>query len=149
MRSAYRVLAILIAAGVFIQAASIAFAWFDVISALEGGAVLDKDMERNAGHNIHGMNGMMVIPLLSLILFIVSFFAKIPSGVKWAGFILLAVVVQVALAITAFSVPAVGALHGLNALIIFSLAVMAALKARNAVAPEASDNTDRVGADAG
>ncbi len=34
---------------------------------------------------LHGMIGMMLIPLLALVLLIISFFAKIPGGVKWAA----------------------------------------------------------------
>ena len=132
MRSAYRVLASLVALGVFVQAAAIAFGWFDVIHDLDNGTVLDEDFEGNAGHVIHGMNGMMVMPILGLLLFISSFFAKFPGAVKWAGFVLLAIVVQVALGIFAFSLPAVGALHGANALIVLGLAVSAALRATRA-----------------
>ena len=34
---------------------------------------------------LHGINGEMVFPLLALLLLIVSFFAKVPRGVHWAG----------------------------------------------------------------
>lgn len=149
MRSAYRVLAGLIALGVFVQAASIAGGWFGTLHEIDNGAVLDEDYKGNLGHMIHGINGMMIVPILALVLLIVSFFAKIPGGVKWAGFLLLAVVVQVALAFVAFGMPAVGALHGMNALIIFGLAVMAVLKARGP-APAATGQADEtVGAHAG
>ncbi len=33
---------------------------------------------------LHGMNGMMVIPVVALLLLVISFFAKIPRGVAWA-----------------------------------------------------------------
>jgi len=56
---------------------------------------------------------------------IVSFFAKVPGGVKWAALVLLAVVVQVALGIYGHENAVFGMLHGLNALILFSLAFMA------------------------
>ena len=80
---------------------------------------------------------MMVIPLLALLLFIVSFFAKFDGGVKWAGFVLLAVVVQVVLAFVAFGVPAIGALHGINAFVVLGLAGHCARKAARRV-PDAS-----------
>ncbi len=146
MRTAYRVLAGLIVLGVFVQAGAIAFGWFDVLKELDEGTVLDKDFEGNAGHLIHGMNGMMVIPILALLLLIVSFFAKIPGGVKWAGFTLLAVVVQVVLGITAFSLPAVGALHGMNALVIVGLAITALRKATVAAPSVRTDTSESVGA---
>lgn len=138
MRTAYKILAWLIAAEVMIQAAAIAYAiaglgiWID-----QNGGVLDKAaMESNetlfpeiVGFMIHGINGQMVIPLLAVILMIVSFFAKVPGGVKWAGFVLLAVVVQVALGMFLHTVSGLGALHGINALILFGVATMAGVRA--------------------
>ena len=148
MRSAYRVLALLIVLGVFIQAGSVAFGWFDVIHDLEDGGTLTEDSDHKVGHVIHGMNGMMIMPLLALLLFIVSFFAKIPSGVKWAGFVLLAVVAQVALAFGAFIVAAVvGFLHGMNALVIVGLSLHAARQTK-LVEPENASREDALGAPA-
>ena len=129
MKKAYRVLAGLIALGVVVQAAAIAYGWFAVLVDLEDGATLTNDYDGNAGHMLHGINGMMVMPILALLLFISSFFAKIRGGTKWAGFVLLAVVVQVVLAFISFGVAAVGALHGINALVILGLAVMTARRA--------------------
>src|SRR6187200_2418300 len=117
MRQTYRVLGYLIAIGVVVQAAAIALAWFTVIKDVDDGAIIDKDYDGNFGHALHGMLGMMGIPLLALLLFIVSFFAKFDGAVKWAGFTLIAVVVQVVLAFVSFGAPAVGALHGINAFI--------------------------------
>jgi len=130
VRSAYRILAILVAAGVVLQAATIAFAWFDVLGDLDSGAVYDENSEGNIGHILHGILGMMVIPLLSLVLLIVSFFARIPDGVKWAGIVFGVAVLQVALAFVSFGVPAVGALHGMNALLLAFVASKAAMLAR-------------------
>ena len=133
MRSVYRVLAYLIAVEVAVQASMMAFAvaglgiWVD-----KEGGVLDKatfesepDFTGAIGFAVHGINGMMVIPLLALIFLIISFFAKVPGGVKWAALVLLAVVVQVALGIYGHENAVFGMLHGLNALILFSLAFMA------------------------
>ena len=78
------------------------------------------------------MNGMMLIPLIALIFFIVSFFAKVPGGVKWAGFVLIAVIVQVTLGLFGHEAASLGILHGLNALLLFSLAVMAGKRAGTA-----------------
>lgn len=138
MRTAYKVLAWLIAAEVMVQAAAIVYAiaglgiWID-----QDGGVLDKaTMESEGtpfpeivGFMIHGLNGQMIIPVLALILMIVSFFAKVPGGVKWAGFVLLAVVVQVLLGMFLHEVSALGMLHGINALILFGLAAMAGVRA--------------------
>ena len=132
MKQAYRVLAGLIALGVVVQAAAIAYGWFAVLVDLEDGATLTNDYDGNAGHILHGINGMTVMPVLALLLLITSFFAKIRGGTKWAAFVLLAVVVQVALAFISFGVAAVGALHGINALVLLGLAVMTARRVTTA-----------------
>lgn len=139
MRNVYKVFAWLIALGVFVQAAAIALAWFTVIADLEAGGVFTKDSEWNAGHEIHGMLGFNIMPILGLLFLIVSFFAKIPGGVKWAALTFAAIVVQVALAIVAFSTPAVGALHGINALLLFGLAFMAGKRVPSANAAATTD----------
>lgn len=131
MKQIYRVLAGLIALGVLVQAAAVAFAWFEAISAVESGQVIDSGY-RNAGHDIHGIVGMMVMPLLALILLITSFVTAkaVPGGRKWAGIVFGVTLLQVALAFAAFIVaPVLGALHGLNALVLFAVAVRAALLA--------------------
>src|SRR3712207_7497497 len=79
---------------------------------------------------IHGINGMMLVPLVSLVLLIVSFFAKVPKGVMWAGLLLLFVVIQVTLGLVGHEVPIAGGLHGLNALIVFGLAIMAFMRSK-------------------
>lgn len=142
MRSAYRGLALLICLGVMVQAAAVAFGWFDVINELEDGAVLSKDSEHKLGHEVHGLVGMNVMPLLGLLLLVSSFFTKLKGASKWAGFVLLAIVLQVVMAIVSFSAPAVGLLHGLNAFVIFGLALITARRAAAAV-PAASVGSDR------
>jgi hypothetical protein len=137
MRAAFRVLAILIALGVVVQAGTIALAWFTVLGELNDGAVLSEDSERNLGHNVHGIVGMMVMPVLGLALLIVSFFAKIPSGVTWAAIVFGLVVLQVALAIVSFGVSEIGALHGINALVLAAVAGRAGALGRD-TAPASS-----------
>lgn len=139
MRQAYRVLASLVALGVVVQTASIALAWFVTLHDVENGLVYDKDYEGNLGHALHGIFGMMIIPAIALIFFIVSFFAKVPGGVKWAGFVLLAVILQVALALISFGAPAVGALHGINALVVAGLAGAAASRAAQSTPTQTSE----------
>ena len=132
MKQTYRVVSGLIALGVLVQAAAIAFGWFGAIHELDNGLVIDENYEGNAGHMLHGINGMYVMPLLGLILLIVSFFAakQVPGARKWAGIVFGLIVLQVALAIVAFSAPIVGALHGLNALALFASAGRASMLTR-------------------
>jgi len=140
MRSSYRVLAYIIAAEVVVQAAAIAFAVFGFFKWIDDGNTFDKAVmnDENAsftglvGFVIHGMNGTMVIPLLALVLLVISFFAKVPGGAKWAGGILALVVVQVLLGMFAHVAPLLGPLHGINALALFAVAVMAGRRVSSA-----------------
>ncbi|HEX6517282.1 MAG TPA: hypothetical protein VF049_17085 [Nocardioidaceae bacterium] len=139
MRTTYRVLAYLVALEVAVQAAAIAFAVFGLGKWIEDGGTLDKatmESEDSAvtgavGFMVHGINGQLLIPLLAILLLLVSFFAKVPGGVKWAGFVLLAVVVQVLLGMFAHGAPSLGMLHGLNALVLFGVALRAGMLARS------------------
>jgi heme A synthase len=135
MRQTYRVVASLIALGVLVQAAAVAFGWFQVMSDVDNGLVITSENPYNAGHELHAINGMMVMPVLALILLGVSFAAarSVPHARKWAGIVLGLVVVQVALAFVAFGAPLVGALHGVNALLVLACAGRAAALTRTAV----------------
>lgn len=141
MRSAYRVIAGLISLAVVVQAASIAYAMFAIAHEVENGTVIDKNYVEHSsgpegvGFAIHAIDGQMVIPLLAIVLLVVSFFAKVAGGVKWAAFVLLAVVVQVVLAFVSFGAPVVGFLHGLNALVVFGVAGFAARRAAAVTEP--------------
>ena len=138
MRTAYRVFAYIIAAEVVIQAAAVAFAisglfnWIDKDGGTLDKAAIESDVEFTGvvGFIIHGINGMMLIPLIALIFLIISFFAKVPGGVMWAGATLALVVLQVTLGLLGSEGPVFGMLHGANALAIFSVAVMAGMRAK-------------------
>jgi heme A synthase len=151
MRGLYRGLALAVAALVALQAAFMAYAISGLAKWIqEDGGVLDAsvfaegstvEVGGEAGFILHGITGTMVIPLVALILVIVSFFAKIPGGTKWALIVFGVVVLQYALAFFArmAGLPALGALHGLNALILFGVAVTAAMRVRTATRTEVSD----------
>ena len=137
MRAVYKWLGHLIALGVLFQAMWIAFGFFTVANKVDDGTNFNKDYVDNHsifGLDMHGLFGMMIIPLLVLIFFIVSFFAKVPGGVKWAGLTLLAVALQITFAFIAFGVPVVGMLHGLNAFVVLGLAEYSARRAATAEA---------------
>ena len=148
MRSAYKYLAHTIAGLVAIQAAVMVFAiaglygWIQDGNTLTKSAMESQDLEftGSIGFMLHGVLGMMLIPLLALVLLIISFFAKIPGGVKWAGIVLGLVVLQVALGLFGHETPYSGMLHGLNALILFSAAIQAGRRVSttpdSAAAPE-------------
>ena len=135
MKQTYRVLAGLIALGVVVQAAAIALGWFTAISDIDNGLVIDQNYEGNGGHALHGIVGLYVMPVLGLIFLVVALVAgkSVPRGRTWAGIVFAAIIVQVVLAFLAFGVPALGALHGLNALIVFGTAVRALMLTRSPV----------------
>jgi hypothetical protein len=137
MRRTYHVLAYVIAVEVVVQAMMIATAMAGLSHWIDDGAtvnkhVLDKDpsFTGSFGFPVHGINGEMLIPLIALALLIVSFFAKVAGGTRWALYILGLIVVQVVLGVSQGDVPLLGLLHGANAIAIFSVAVLAARRAK-------------------
>jgi hypothetical protein len=133
VKQTYRALAGLVAVGVLVQAAAIAFGWFEAIRDVENGLVIDENFELPIGLSLHGMVGFYGMPALALILLVVSFLAAktVPGARAWAGIVFGLTILQVALAIFAFAIaPVIGALHGLNALLLFAAAVKAAMLTR-------------------
>jgi hypothetical protein len=134
MRITYRIFSFAICALVALQAATHAWgsAGLDVYIA-EGGVVDGSAIEgpppfpEVVGFMIHGMNGMFVIPTLALLLFVFSFFVKAPRAVAFAGGVLALVVLQVTLGLFGHSIPLLGFLHGINALLLFTTALLAGL----------------------
>jgi hypothetical protein len=148
MRSAYRNLAYAIDALIIVQAAAIAWAIFGEGKYIEDGHNVNKALEDSdtlpfpevVGFIVHGLNGEILIPLVAIALLIVSFFAKVPEGPKWAGMLLGGIVIQILLAVLGGNLPVLGILHGANALLLFWLAFRAAKQAgvASATAPEAT-----------
>jgi heme A synthase len=139
MRTAYRVLAFAIAAMVAIQAGAIGYAVFAQLSFLEGGGTLDEaTIESAPGFDAFIFHALFagVVLLSSLAMLIVSFFPKIPQGVRWAVFVLIATIVQIALGVLSHLWAGIGALHGAAALVLFGVAVMAAMRSRRPAAVE-------------
>ena len=131
MRSAYKYLAYGIVGLIFVQAAAIAWAIFGEGKYIEDGHTVSKATQdadslpfpEVVGFIVHGINGEMLIPLVAVILLVVSFLAKIPEGPKWAGMLLGGIVVQILLGLFGGSLPFLGLLHGLNALLLVILAL--------------------------
>lgn len=121
MRTAYKVVAHIIAAAVVVQAALIAWSMFEVITMVDAGN-LTPDPPLAA--MLHGMIGMYAAPVLALALVVIALLAH--AGLKWALWLLLAVAVQIMLAFVAFEAAWVGVLHGLNAFTIIALAEVGA-----------------------
>ena len=138
MRKAYRILADVIAVAVVVQAMAMIWAvaglihWIDKDGGTLNHAVLksweDKtpDFQGAVGFPIHGILGTMVIPVLALAFLIVAFFAHVPGGLKLSGIVVGSVIVQVVAGMASEDAPWLGLVHGLNAFVLFSAAIMAA-----------------------
>ncbi len=143
MRNVYRVLAYLIAALVVVQAGAIAYGVFGLFKWVEGGGTLDQatfegedaSIGGGFGFGLHITIGYFVIPIAALLLLVISFFAKVPGGVRWAVILFVTVVVQTLLAGFAHAVAGVGWLHGMVALVLFGLAVSAGIRAGRQAPP--------------
>jgi hypothetical protein len=130
MRTAYKVLAYLVAAEVAVQAMVMVWAIAGLSKWVDGGGVFDKAVIESqgtpfpevAGILVHGINGMFVVPALALLL-IVSFFTKVRGAIKWAVVVFVLVIVQGQLGFLGHDFPLAGALHGLNALALFGAAI--------------------------
>lgn len=135
MRRTYTVLAWIIAAGVFVQAAAIAFGFGGMAGYVQGGGVVDKALVESGtvdnftgeiGFAIHGIVGGMVIPFAALALVVVSFLVKVPGARMWAAIVLGLVFVQAMAGYSIKDLPYLGLLHGANALAILMSSVQAA-----------------------
>ena len=134
MRATYRVLAFAIAALVAVQSAAIGYAVFAQLNWIDKGGTLDGAAFESGAPGtgamiFHALNGGVVL-LLSLAMLIISFFAKIPQGVRWALIVLGTTIVQIALGVFSHWLAGLGAVHGAVALVLFGAAVMAAMRAR-------------------
>ena len=152
MRVVYKVLAYAVAVEVAVQAVFMVLAISGLVSWIDKGGVLDKATLENdndsfpeaVGFMLHGINGTILIPVFALALLIVSFFARIPRGVRWAVLVFLLGVLQANLGFAARDLPAAGALHGLNAMALFTAALYAAIKARRPAPVDATGTPGRV-----
>ncbi|TNC28449.1 DUF6220 domain-containing protein [Amycolatopsis alkalitolerans] len=151
MRTVYRVLAYLLALEVVVQAAAMVYAVAGLGRWIDNGGVADKATLENddqafseaVGFIAHGINGSMVVPAIVLLLLIVSFFARIPRGSWWALGLLLLVALQAELGFLGHSTPLLGLLHGINALAVFTVALVTARRAKTPKPVPAEPVADR------
>ena len=144
MRKAYRILADIIAIGVAVQSMAMVWAiaglfhWIESDGGSIDKATLDRwedhapDFQGAVGFAIHGIAGMMIIPVIGLALLVIAFFADVEGGVKWAAVVAGSIIVQVLAGVLGEDAPWVGLVHGLNAFVLFSAAIMAARAAHPA-----------------
>jgi heme A synthase len=148
MRKTYTVLAWVIAAGVVVQAASIAFGFGGMMHHVQEGGVVDKaliesrelDFAGVLGFTVHELVGGLVLPLLGLALVPISFFTKVPGATKWAAILFGLLFVQVMAGYSIKDLPYLGLLHGANALAILVAAVVTARRAPTAGASPVAES---------
>jgi heme A synthase len=134
MRTAYRVLAYAIAVEVAVQAMAVAWAMAGLGTWIMGGGVADASLRQSeatpfpeiAGFMIHAVNGTFVVPVIALALLVLSFFTRRRRPVVFAALLFVLVVLQGQLGFLGHELPAVGAVHGLNALLLFAVALYTA-----------------------
>jgi uncharacterized membrane protein YtjA (UPF0391 family) len=156
MRTAYKVLAYLVAAEVAVQAMVMVWAVAGLGKWVDGGGVFDKAVIEGAAESgampfpeilgiiVHGINGTFVVPGVALALLIVSFFTKVRGAIKWSVILLVLVVVQGQLGFLGHDLPLAGAVHGLNALALFGVALHTGRRVRNRRAVAAEQPEARV-----
>lgn len=136
MRRIYSTIAWIIAGGVVVQAASIAFGLGGMVHYVQEGGVVDKAIVEShqatftgdLGFPIHGIVGGMVIPIAAIALLIVAFFVKVKGALLWAGIVFALVALQITLGYSIADVPYLGLIHGANALAVLLTAVFTALR---------------------
>ena len=149
MITTYWILAYTIAVLVGVQAASHAWASAGIGLFIANGGVVDKSMMEDTGGPlpfpevvgiiVHGINGGMIIPAVALTLLVVSFFARVKGAVRWAVIVLVVVAIQITLGYEGHGLPLLALFHGLNALILFGCAIVAARVVRRPAVPAGSD----------
>lgn len=152
MRTAYKVLAYIVAAEVAIQAMVMVWAIAGLGKWVDGGGTFDKSVMESEGTPfpevvgiiLHGINGTYVIPAIALLLLIVSFFTKLRGAIKWAVIVFVLVVVQGQIGFLGHEFPLAGALHGLNALALFGVAIYTGRRVRAAQRSDVSPPEQRV-----
>lgn len=154
MKKAYQIIAGIVALEIFLQALFIAWGMFGFSNWIEDGGVFDKAAADSAeegglefagsiGWGLHFINGLMVIPVIVLLLFVLSFFAKVPRGITFASVLVVLVILQVMVlpGLAREVNPFFGGLHGFNALLILGTAISASRAAATA-AKETSERAE-------
>jgi uncharacterized membrane protein YphA (DoxX/SURF4 family) len=134
MRTAYKLLAYAVAVEVAIQAMAVVWAMAGLGKWIEQGGVADASLMESeaipfpevAGFIIHGINGTFVVPIIALALMVLSFFTRQRRAIVVAVAVFVLTVLQGQLGFLGHEIPGIGALHGLNALILFATALYAA-----------------------
>lgn len=139
MRATFRYLTTVLFVAIVVQVALAAFGAFDAVHKSKHAAITHKTIDNGFGP--HALLGYIII-LLMIALLIAAVVARVgQTTIRLTGLLLLAGIIQAILGAISENAPAVGVLHGMNALAIFSLA---GLLAHRTWAAERAGHPDRV-----
>lgn len=126
MRSVFRSLTSVLFVAVVVQVGLAGYGIFNAIHKAKTAPVTQKALEDDLG--AHGVFGYIVL-LIMLLLLIVALAGRLGATErKWAGGIFLLGLLQAILGAASTSAPALGFLHGINALAIYAAAALLAHK---------------------
>ena len=119
MRATFRYLTSALFVAVVVQVGLAAFGAFDAVHKSKHAPITHKTIDN--GFGAHAALGYIII-LIMLALVIVAAAGRLgPTPLRFAGALLLAGIIQAILGAISTSAPAVGVLHGINALAIYEL----------------------------
>ena len=118
MRALFRLVAAVLFVAVIVQIALAAYGGFHAVHAAKHASISKKTIDN--GFNPHISLGYIIVIVMIALLLIAVAGRLGQSSIRWSGVILILGVVQAILGSVSESVPAIGPLHGLNALAIFA-----------------------------
>ena len=118
MRAAFRWLAAILFVLVVVQIGFAAFGAFDAVHKADKGAISKKTIED--GFGVHAAIGSLILIVMLVLLIMAAAGRCGPDLVRLSAAIFALGVIQLLLGLVSTSAPAIGFLHGVNALLIFS-----------------------------
>ena len=119
MRTTFRYLTSVLFVAVLVQVALAAFGAFDAVHKSKHAPVAHTTIDN--GFAAHVLLGYIIILVMLLLLIVAAAGRLGPTPIRFAGALLLAGIVQAILGSISENAPAVGVLHGINALAIYAL----------------------------
>lgn len=127
LRPVFNVLSSLLFLAVVIQVGLAGYATFDAIHKAKSGPVTQHTIE--SGFDPHGLVGLVVLGVMVLLVLVAAAGKLGQTWLKWSVGLLVLGVIQMILGTAAKSLPALGFVHGINALAIYAGAALLAHRA--------------------
>ena len=127
MRTLFRWLTTVLFVAIVVQVALAAYGAFDAVHKAEKAAVSQKTIED--GFNAHVALGYVIV-LVMLALLIVAAAGRLgASAIRFSAILVVLGILQAILGMASESTPAIGPLHGINALAIYAVSALLAHRA--------------------